>query len=51
MVPRRLIDALSLYYSGRCNILLSKMSLTALLRHGPDHVLEFDHTAPAVPTH
>ena len=26
-------------------------ALTALLRHGPDHVLEFDHTAPAVPTH
>ena len=21
--------------------------LTALLRHGPDHVLEFDHIAPA----
>jgi transposase len=24
-------------------------ALTALLRHGPDHVLEFDHTTPAVP--
>lgn len=25
-------------------------ALTVLLRHGPDHVLEFDHTAPVHPT-
>src|SRR6056297_1687684 len=36
MVPRRLIDALSLYYSGRCNILLSKMSLTAIRKRQVD---------------
>src|SRR6056297_1586530 len=41
MVPRRLIDALSLYYSGRCNILLSKMSLTQGV------IKTFDHDFPS----